>query len=100
MNQDSVTGFKVSDSVHICFFRPGISFGSVIKRLPIFLAIQGTVAHIYQPDTTKFLSIQIPKWPLRYLMEEEKCFKTKAEVDQDVATKNQKLTAELKQQGF
>lgn len=98
--QEQTAGFNTSDEVHICFFKPGIVFGPIVRRLPVFLTLSGSVAHIYKPGETKFLSIQFPRWPVRYLLEEEKCFKTKEAADKDVAEKNTKLAAELKRNGI
>lgn len=90
--------FKQDEDVYISFLKPGRRIGPIIQKLPTFIPLQGIVKYIYQSEgiETKTLSIEFSGWPLRYLLEESKCFKTQSEVDADVTRKNAELASQIR----
>jgi uncharacterized protein (UPF0333 family) len=86
--------YKENDTVYFVILIKGrASLQGQVFRKPYFLAVEGKVASIYKPTKVSIplLSIQVPKWPLRYLIEPEHCFKTQEDANKVATEKTAKL---------
>lgn len=85
--------FKEKDNVWVCFFLKGrMNIFRQILRKPEFIVLTGVIESFFTHEKGLILlSIQIPKWPLRLLIDQEECFKT-AELAQEA---NKKKNSEI-----
>ena len=93
------TPFKEKDAAYFLILLKGkVNIANKLIRKPEFIVMEGKVATICQlnGDDTTCLSLEVPRWPLRYLIPPQQCFKNKHDAEELADKENDKLAQQTR----